>query len=79
MTALSTPTDQGVSQNTDALLQAQRTFFATGQTKPYDYRLAQLKKLKSAILERQEAIVQAAKDDLGRPEFEGYFEIGVLA
>ncbi|MEL7052113.1 MAG: aldehyde dehydrogenase [Cyanobacteria bacterium J06588_5] len=61
------------------LLQSQRQFFATGQTKPYEYRLAQLKKLKDAILKHQNAIIQAAKDDLGRPEFEGYFEIGVLA
>ena len=75
MTALSAPPRQAAG----TLLQAQRTFFATGQTKPYDYRLAQLKKLKDAILERQDAIVQAAKDDLGRPEFEGYFEVGIMA
>ena len=77
MTALSArPIENAAS---DSILQDQRTFFATGQTKPYEYRLAQLKSLKDAILERQDAIVQAAKDDLGRPEFEGYFEIGVLA
>ncbi len=77
MTALSTLQTESVAS--DTTLQTQRTFFATGQTKPYEYRLAQLEKLKSAILERQDAIVQAAKDDLGRPEFEGYFEIGVRA
>jgi len=76
MTALSTPTRSASVADT---LQAQRVFFATGETKSYDYRLTQLKRLKAAVLERQEAIVQAAKDDLGRPEFEGYFEIGVLA
>ncbi len=76
MTALSTPPRPASVADT---LQAQRAFFATGTTKSYDYRLNQLEQLKAAILERQEAIVQAAKADLGRPEFEGYFEIGVLA
>ncbi|MGB7487218.1 MAG: aldehyde dehydrogenase [Phormidesmis sp.] len=76
MTALYTPPR---AASVADMLQAQRAFFATGQTKSYDYRLTQLKLLKEAILERQDAIVQAAKEDLGRPEFEGYFEIGVLA
>ncbi|MEL6138573.1 MAG: aldehyde dehydrogenase [Cyanobacteria bacterium J06628_6] len=61
------------------ILQAQRDFFATGATKPVEFRIAQLERLKSAILARQAEIVQAAKDDLGRPEFEGYFEIGVVS
>ncbi|MEM9948942.1 MAG: aldehyde dehydrogenase family protein, partial [Cyanobacteria bacterium P01_D01_bin.36] len=77
MTALSAPPIKGTPS--ESVLQSQRTFFATGQTNSYDYRLVQLKKLKEAILERQDDIIQAAKDDLGRPEFEGYFEIGVLA
>ncbi|MEL6901318.1 MAG: aldehyde dehydrogenase, partial [Cyanobacteria bacterium J06606_4] len=77
MTALQTP--PASSSSVQTLVQTQRTFFATGKTKSIDYRLYQLKQLKSAILERQDAIVQAAKADLGRPEFEGYFEIGVLA
>lgn len=61
-----------------ALLTEQRQFFATGATKPLDFRLQQLRRLKAAILERQTDIVEAAKADLGRPEYEGYFEIGVL-
>ena len=64
---------------TTSTLQAQRDFFASGQTRAVSFRLEQLKKLKSAILQRQDAIVNAARADLGRPEFEGYFEIGVLA
>ncbi|MGC1310516.1 MAG: aldehyde dehydrogenase [Phormidesmis sp.] len=78
MTAISIPPTSALL-SAEQVLQAQRAFFATGQTKPIDYRIAQLKKLKEAVLEHQDAIVQAAKDDLGRPEFEGYFEIGVLA
>ena len=60
-------------------LQQQRQFFATGQTKPVEYRLAQLAKLKQAIIDRQADIVAAAKADLGRPEFEAYFEIATLS
>ena len=60
-------------------LQAQRDFFASGQTRSVAFRIEQIEKLKQAILQRQDAIVEAAKADLGRPEFEGYFEVGVLA
>ncbi len=44
-----------------------------------DFRKEQLNKLKAAIAARQDDIIQAAKDDLGRPEFEGYFEVAVTA
>lgn len=60
-------------------VQQQRTFFNTGQTKPVAFRLEQLKRLKQAIIDRQEAILQAARADLGRPAFEAYFEIATLA
>ncbi|MEO0867149.1 MAG: aldehyde dehydrogenase [Cyanobacteria bacterium J06642_11] len=60
-------------------LQKQRQFFASGETKPIEFRLAQLSKLKQAIIDRQADIVAAAKADLGRPEFEAYFEIATLS
>jgi len=60
------------------LWQDQRAFFATGQTRSLGFRLAQLKQLRQAILKYQENIVQAAVQDLGRPEFEGYIEVGVI-
>lgn len=72
MTALPT-TDSIVTT-----LQAQRAFFASGATKPLTFRLHQLTQLKTAISQRQAEIVEAAKADLGRPEYEGYFEVGVL-
>ncbi|MEO1094929.1 MAG: aldehyde dehydrogenase [Cyanobacteria bacterium J06638_28] len=75
MTALSIPSTH---VSAEAILQAQRAFFATGATQSIDFRIQQLKRLKAAILDRQTAIVEAAKSDLGRPEFEGYFEIGVM-
>ncbi len=72
MTALATPALPS------EILHAQRTFFASGATRSLEFRLEQLQRLKAAILERQADIVQAAKNDLGRPDYEGYFEIGVL-
>jgi aldehyde dehydrogenase (NAD+) len=61
-----------------ALLQRQRDFFATGQTKEIDFRLAQLKALKQAILAHQTEVMAALHADLGKPEFEAYLtEIGV--
>ncbi|MGD1857882.1 MAG: aldehyde dehydrogenase [Leptolyngbyaceae cyanobacterium] len=61
------------------VLEQQRIFFASGQTKSADFRLTQLAKLKQAIIDRQADIVAAAKADLGRPEFEAYFEIATLS
>lgn len=61
------------------LLQQQRQFFATGKTKDITFRLEQLKKLKQAILDRQEAIVAAVNADLNRSEFEAYFEIASIS
>jgi aldehyde dehydrogenase (NAD+) len=61
------------------LIQQQRQFFATGQTQSMPFRLEQLRQLQQAILDRQATIVAAAKADLGRPEYEAYFEIGILS
>ncbi|NJK67657.1 MAG: aldehyde dehydrogenase [Microcoleus sp. CSU_2_2] len=61
------------------IIQQQRQFFATGKTKDVDFRLEQLKKLKSAIESNQSRIVDAVKADLNRPEFEAYFEIASIA
>jgi aldehyde dehydrogenase (NAD+) len=60
------------------LVQRQRAFFATGQTKSVEFRLAQLKTLKQAILDHQSAILEALKADLHKPELEAYLtEVGV--
>lgn len=61
------------------LIAAQREFFNTEQTHAYEFRIAQLQKLKQAIVECQDDIVAAVKADLGRPAFEAYFEIGALS
>ena len=61
------------------LLQRQRDFFATGATRGADFRLAQLRRLRQAIVRYQDDIVAAATADLGRPAFEGYFEVGAIS
>ena len=44
-----------------ATLQTQRTFFNTGITKTYKYRIQQLKALKQAIIQNEEAINEHTK------------------
>lgn len=61
------------------IIQKQRQFFATGKTKNLEFRIEQLKLLKQAILDRQEAIVAAVNADLNRSEFEAYFEIASIS
>lgn len=62
----------------EKLLDEQRNFFATGVTKSVDFRLQQLEKLKNAIVKRQEIILAALNKDLGKPAFEGLFEIAAI-
>ena len=61
------------------IIRKQREFFASGKTKDVEWRIEQLKRLKQAILDAQEAIVKAVKADLGRPDFEAYFEIATIS
>lgn len=60
------------------IIQKQREFFATGTTKDVKWRREQLKRLKQAVVDNQEAIIKAVQADLGRPEFEAYFEIAAI-
>jgi aldehyde dehydrogenase (NAD+) len=66
------------SMEIDQLLQRQRDFFATGQTRDLQFRHEQLRHLQTAILAYEQRIVAAAKADLGRPTLEAYFEIAVV-
>ena len=60
------------------IIAKQRQFFQTGKTKDVTFRIAQLKTLKQLVIENKEAIIQALKADLHKPEFEAYAtEIGV--
>ncbi|MEW9502049.1 aldehyde dehydrogenase [Jeotgalibacillus marinus] len=59
------------------LIQKQREFFHSGITRKIDFRLKQLKKLKTVIEEHEQEILDALKKDLGKNPFEAYVsEIG---
>lgn len=59
------------------LLQAHRNYFHTGETRPLEFRLAQLEALREAIKHYEEDIMAALKADLGKSGFEAYAtEIG---
>lgn len=49
-----------------------RTTFRSHKTKPLAYRLVQLRKLYWGINDYAEALVEACKQDLGKPMFEAY-------
>jgi len=53
-------------------VQRQREYFQAGKTRDLNFRIDQLKKLKSIILANEEQIYEALKQDLGRPKFEAY-------
>ncbi len=50
----------------------QRAFFATGKTKSYDFRVAQLHKLLGLIQEHDQLILDAVHADLRKPAIEAY-------
>ncbi|MFM7546318.1 MAG: aldehyde dehydrogenase [Synechococcales cyanobacterium] len=60
------------------LVHQQRAFFNSQGTKAISFRIEQLKRLKRVIIEHQDAILESAKADLGRPAFEAYFEIATI-
>ncbi|PPT08418.1 Aldehyde dehydrogenase [Geitlerinema sp. FC II] len=78
MESVQTPSPHTPSSVGDRV-RAQRAFFATGKTKDVNFRLEQLKRLKHAILDYRDRIVEAVGADLRRPEFEAYFEIASIA
>ncbi len=54
------------------IIRKQREFFSSDHPKDINFRIAQLKKLKQALVENFEVIAQALKADLNKPEFEAY-------
>ncbi len=76
---LSTTTIAAAPLQPTELVQQQRAFFQTDRTKDLAFRIEQLQRLKQAIVDDQDAILNAAKADLGRPAFEAYFEIATIA
>ena len=54
------------------LVTRQRQYFRTGKTLDIDWRIAQLRKLKQAVLSREKEIIAALAADLGRSAAEAY-------
>ncbi len=64
--------------NITEIVQAQRTFFRTGETLPIKYRLQALKTLKKAIQTHEKELLDALHTDLGKSAAEGYMcEVGL--
>ncbi|WP_314065690.1 aldehyde dehydrogenase family protein [uncultured Vagococcus sp.] len=61
------------------IIEAQRLFFRSQQTKSVDFRLRQLKQLERLLKDHEEALIEALKQDLGKHSNESYMtEIGLL-
>lgn len=63
-----TDTEQSIHD----LVNAQRTFFNSGTTRPLSFRRAMLKKLREAILLHEKDILSAVHTDLGKSDFEAF-------
>ena len=55
------------------LVEAQRRYFRTGVTLDVGFRIEQLKKLKAAVIAREEKLLEALRLDLGRSDTESCF------
>lgn len=63
----------------DELLQKQKDYFRTGETRDIEFRISKLKRLKKAIKIYEQKVLDALRKDLGKPEQESFFsEIGGL-
>ncbi|MCL2884721.1 MAG: aldehyde dehydrogenase family protein, partial [Oscillospiraceae bacterium] len=63
----------------NTILDSQRAFFASGQTRPAAFRKAQLTKLGDWIKTHDEELLAALREDLGKARFEGYAtEVGIV-
>ena len=61
------------------LVDKQRKFFSTNKTLSYDFRIAQLNRLKDAVIKYQDEIISALNEDLGRCETEAYLlDVGTI-
>lgn len=66
-------------ENVKELLNNQKRYFYTGETKDINFRVEKLKILKIAILKYEKDICNALKKDLYKSEFEAYAtEIGII-
>lgn len=62
-----------------AVVAKQREYFSSGATLPVEHRIEALKKLRQALIENEQAIAQAIKQDLGKSAEESYMcETGLV-
>jgi aldehyde dehydrogenase (NAD+) len=54
------------------LIEDQRSYFRSGETRTLKFRMTQLKRLRKVIEENTSSILQALKMDLRKPEYEAY-------
>ena len=54
------------------ILANQKEFFLSGQTKPLQFRIKQLKKFKKAIKDNEKYFYDAIRNDFGKSEYETY-------
>lgn len=61
------------------ILELQKEFFNSGETKSIDYRVSQLKKLKRLLNENEKLLIEAVQKDFRKSPFETYAtEIGLI-
>jgi acyl-CoA reductase-like NAD-dependent aldehyde dehydrogenase len=54
------------------LIKTQRQFFNSGRTRSLDFRVKQLRTLRSAIIDNEAAILEACRSDMNKPPMEAY-------
>ena len=63
----------------NAIVEKQRGYYASGATLPVEHRIEALKKLRQALLDNEQAIAAALKQDLGKAAEESYMcETGLV-
>ena len=68
---------EDMSIRLDELLQKQKDYFRTGETRDIEFRISKLKRLKKAIKIYEQKVLEALRKDLGKPEQESFFsEVG---
>lgn len=61
------------------LIERQRAYFTTGATRPYEYRRAALRSLRTALKSFEQRIYDALREDLNKQEYETYLtELGLV-
>ena len=63
----------------NAIVEKQRSYYASGATLPVEHRIEALKKLRQVLLDNEQAIADALKQDLGKAAEESYMcETGLV-